>query len=199
MLQQQIDTIVTWDQLLEVKLNLLQNLFQQNAVMYFADLDDTISQHHHCFYSKIRFFSKSVNDSDFFEKIISDFQVNPVFLQLVQERKIQKICIISRNNHFFVRYFIEATRSYFKDQGIDFVGWIGRVNNFQITSLDKLNILSKDSILISDIFEYRALKNDLRFVPIDKFSWIQYVLVTIYKFFWLTCFSIMFLINKIWR
>ena len=199
MLQKQIDDIILSSEAKEIKIETLRSLFEQEGIRTFCDLDDTVTDNRNCFYSKIRFFSKFFGEKIIFPLILKDFRVNRDFLELARKKDITSFCILSRNNHRFISFFIQETASLFEKQGIRFVAGIGILKEFSIVSADKLEILPEKSILISDIFEYKALEYDARFLSIESYSFSKYLVKNTVKIFSLGIFIIRFFLFRLWR
>ncbi len=200
MLQQKIDTIILSSPLpKELKIMQLRNLFEQEGITVFCDLDDTVTDNRNCFYSKNRFLSGFFGEGKIFPLILKDFRINQDFLRLARENEFTSFCIISRNNHRFVSFFIKATAPLFGVQGIRFVAGIGILPEFAIHTADKLEMIPEKSVLISDIFEYKALKHDPRFISVDPYSFRWYFGKKLLKIYSLWTYFIRFFFFRLWR
>lgn len=199
MLQQKIDTIIFSSESKEAKIEQLRDLFEQEGIVVFCDLDDTITDNRNCFYSKNRFLSGYFGEDRIFPLILQDLRINEDFLRLAREKGFASFCILSRNNHRFVSFFINATAPLFEAQGIRFVAGIGVLPGFAICSADKLEMIPEKSILISDIFEYKALEHDSRFLSVDPYSFMGYLGKKLFKIFSLWIYFIRFFSFRLWR
>lgn len=199
MLQQKIDTIILSSLSKETKIGQLRDLFEQEGVTVFCDLDDTVTDNRNCFYSKNRFLSGFFGEEKIFSLILKDFRINNDFLRISREKGFVSFCILSRNNHRFISFFIQETALFFEKMGIRFVAGIGVSPEFSIVSTDKLEIIPEKSILISDIFEYKSLKNDSRFLSVDIYSFRRYLEKKLFKIFSLWIFFIRFFFLRLWR
>lgn len=170
---------------LKEKTNQIKNFLVKNKIKYFTDLDDTISDNKTMFYSKLKFLLKikKLEDKLAFDIILKDFNLNDLFIKKVTELWINSLFILSRNDDWFVQYFIEQTKWIFKKHWIEIVWWIWRSKYFKLHTQDKISLLPNWSILISDIFEYKKLKNYKNFVCIEDYSFPKYCYKTLLKLF----------------
>lgn len=174
------------------KINSIKSVFEKYNIICFSDLDDTITNNYDVFYSKVKFINKYKKSSkiSYFKILLKDFKINTKFLKLVQERNIKKMFILSRNSQEFIDYFINNTKNIFSNYWIEIVWWIWASENFKIATENKLEVISKNSVLISDIFEYKKLKFYNNFLSIDNFSYYNYYKIILLKIFYLAKFII---------
>ena len=163
----------------------LRNFFRHNNIFFFSDLDDTITSNKNLFYFKVKFYK---NNKEKFKKILQDFQINKDFISIVKKNNIENIFIISRNSQEFIDYFICNTQDIFKKYGIKIIGGIWRQKNFFFKSEDKLKMIPKGSIIISDIFECKTLWKYKWFISVDRCSFFVLMKKTMLKFFYLVKF-----------
>lgn len=174
------------------KINIIKSIFEKYNITCFSDLDDTITNNYDVFYSKVKFINKYKKSSQntYFNILLKDFKINIKFLDLVQKENIKKIFILSRNSQDFIDFFINNTKNILLNYWLEIVWWIWVNENFNIITEDKLEIIPKNSLLISDIFEYKKLKLYSNFVCIDNFSYYKYYKIIILKIFYLAKFII---------
>ena len=54
---------------------------------------------------------------------------------------------------------MQYTKTLFQEEHCEIIGVVGKTDDFQFTSSEKMEIIPKNKILITDIFEYHTLHN----------------------------------------
>lgn len=174
-LQIHIDKILYSDDSKTEKFSKLKKLFSDKEII-FSDFDDTITPKHTMFFAKVhslRRFLRQKNEK-IFPKILPKIEINKDFLQLRKEKKLTNpIIIISRNDHEFIKYFIEKSKDFFEKENIEIIWWIGnqiRYPNwtFFMKSKEKKHIIPDKKIFISDKYERKNYKNYEHFLSVDS-------------------------------
>lgn len=176
-MQQEIEQVLFSNLSKDEKISKIRDVFERFNISIFSDLDDTIWSNDSLFQAKIKiliFLKKFDNISSIYDEALKYFKINPGFLLLLNKHKIKwKIFILSRNDYFFVKKFIEKYWKKYSDYGIEIVWWLWVVWKFEwnilfdINTEDKLKLTTKDSALISDIFEYNVLKSHPWFLNVN--------------------------------
>lgn len=171
------------------KLNRLKKLFTDYKIHSFSDLDDTITQNQDVFCTKVKLINKLVsNKKKYYWRLISNFIINQQFLNIIKKHKIKEFVIITRNRHDFLELFIKKTKYLFESKWIKIQWWIWVSDDFNIKSKDKLKLIPDNSTIISDMFEYNALKSYNKFICIDDFNYYNYIKISFYKLYKLVIF-----------
>ncbi|HMT00838.1 MAG TPA: hypothetical protein PKD96_00115 [Candidatus Absconditabacterales bacterium] len=174
-LQTNIDKILYSDYSKAEKFSQLKNLFSDKEII-FSDFDDTITPKNTMFFAKIhslRRFLRQKNEK-IFPAVLPKIEINSEFLKLRKEKDFSSpIVIISRNDHEFIKYFIQKSKDIFDKLGIEIIGGIGNQirypnGTFFMKSEEKRNIIPDKKFFISDKYERKNYKNYEHFLSVDK-------------------------------
>lgn len=161
---------------------------------FFSDLDDTISSNRCLFFSKLKLIKKlkwfKKNKSFYFKIVFNSFEINKNFLKIVKDRNIKEVFILSRNDNDFVLYFVKQfNKMYSKKYWFKIKWWIWGLNTDE-----KIKFFKNNSIMISDIFEYKKLNKHKNFISVDKYNIFKKNYIYTKKVFLL----ILFLFKNLW-
>lgn len=175
-LQQHIDQIIYSHKPLYSKFIELKIFFEKENIHFFADFDDTISDNHCLFYTKIKFLLKykTQDEKKAFDYVINQFSLNKRFVALLHKKNIHQVVILSRNNHHFLNYFTKWFNTHYPSSNFSFIGSIWSTKDFVLNTHDKMTIIPSDTLLISDMFEYKQLKDLPNFLSIDRYTPLLY-------------------------
>lgn len=168
------------------KIEKLKNLFLEEKIKYFSDFDDTISNNNCVFYTKVKIlkkFNKFNRENQ--ENILKTFSLNDKFPEVNE-----KIIIISRNNHEFLKSFLKKNKKFLEKKWINISWVIWQKENFLFSSKEKLKFLWKNSYFIWDEFEDKILKTNEKFILVDKLGFFRKIIIKIKKIFILVIFII---------
>ncbi len=188
-MQNKIDTIIYSSASFTQKINNLKTLFKKEEVLLFSDFDDTITNNTCLLYSKIKFikYYKKQNNLSF---LLKNFKINNSFIKLLKQRKKKEIIILSRNDHEFIKFFIQKTKTSFHKHKIKIIWWVGTTDIFQTKSHHKISILPHNAFLITDIFEYRQLKDYKNIIYIEHYNKLKLIYKTCLKLLYFAKFVI---------
>jgi hypothetical protein len=111
-MQESIDSIIYQDQSnKQEKILALHKLFSDLDVPCFSDFDDTMTSHDSLLYSKLKFLQliRGKNQQTY-HKALKQYKPNKDFINTIQQQNITKLIIISRNDHEFLKYFVQHTQ-----------------------------------------------------------------------------------------
>lgn len=161
------------------KIENLKKLFFEENIYYFSDFDDTLSKNNCVFYTKVKILKKYKKyNLKNIEKILEDFSINKNF-----EIKNQKIILISRNDYFFLKKFLEKFRYFLKEKNIEIIWVIWQTIDFKYSSYEKLLFLNENNFFIGDEFEDEKLKNYKNFILVKKLNFLEKIFIKIKKIF----------------
>ena len=173
------------------KIKELKTYFAENNILVFSDLDDTITNNNDIFYTKVKLLKKwGKGNEQNYQKLLKNFQINNSFLEVCKKNKINKVYILSRNSQDFIDNFIKETGDLFEKNWLKIMWWVWVSEKLSINTKDKLKIIPGWSTIISDIFEYRELKNYDNFISVDRYSKVKYYSIILKKILYLIKFLI---------
>lgn len=180
-LQDHIDEIVSSKMSSADKVSRLKKLFIENDIRYFSDFDDTISDWTCIFYSKmkvLRWLGKSID----YNRLLEGFKFNKAFLSLSKGYiRDEKIVILSRNQHTFLKAFLRQFSADLKHEGIQLVWCVWRENTFGFVSSEKLWFLPIDAYFIWDNFESKKLRDYPLFINVSRFGFFRSKIILLLK------------------
>lgn len=168
-MQKDIDAIVLGNNNIHGKLQKLKELFKETHVEFFSDFDDTITANDNLFYSKLKFYKWIYKKIDF-GLLLKKFRLNDLFAKSLRQRSATKIVVLSRNNHDFIKYFIAHTKALFHQTWIEILWWVWSTEGFKINSQDKINMMPVGSLLFTDVFEYKKLREHKKVICIEEYN-----------------------------
>jgi len=169
------------------------NIYIMKQIIYYSDLDDTITANNSLLYSKIKvlkLFKLFTYNSNYLNNFIkSNFVINNNFLKIIKKYNIKEIFILSRNDDIFIKYFVKYfNENYSKKYGFKIIWW-----KWNVLSEEKLNYLKKWDFIISDIFEQQILGKNNNFILVE---YKNKLILYIYKIFCLILFLVRFFLGK---
>lgn len=160
-MQQNIWNIIRGDGSQEEKIVSLREIFSASHDVVFSDLDDTITSYSSLLYSRVYLMKKMfpwITPEMIAQRVIPYMNFQKVFLDLVHSRNVRKIVILSRNDYPFLEILLPHLQDYFAPLGIEILAIVGRLDGkFSFSSEDKIAIIPRGTLLISDVFEKYAL------------------------------------------
>lgn len=184
-MQKYIDEIVYSNVDKNQKILNLKNILFDNCIFYFSDFDDTLTSNTNVFYTKVKLLIKlNLFNKNKILKLLDTFILNKSYPTLDK-----KIVIISRNNHDFLKFFLEYYKNILEKKWIFIVWVIWNTSDFKFSSSDKVLFLNENSHFIWDSFEDTKLQKFKNFINVDNYNK-KSIFIKIKKIFYLFLFIV---------